>query len=121
MSPDGAGGSPPPTSGSRTVLAWQRTAFALLAGAALLTRLTAGRLGAASLAAPVAAAPLAVWLLWVGAARARGRGSAAGSGAGPAAGAADGAADGRLPAAVCAVTVVVGLTELAALLLGGTS
>lgn len=48
----------------RTVLAWQRTSLALLGGAALLARLTYGRLGVGAVIAAVAAAAAAAWVFW---------------------------------------------------------
>ena len=47
----------------RTALAWQRTALALVAGSAVLTRLTIDRLGLLALLSVGVAAPLGLWLL----------------------------------------------------------
>ena len=46
----------------RTALAWQRTALALVAGSAVLTRLTFERLGLLALLSVGVAAPLGLWL-----------------------------------------------------------
>jgi len=46
----------------RTALAWQRTALALVAGSAVLTRLTFERLGLLALVSVGLAAPLGLWL-----------------------------------------------------------
>jgi NADPH:quinone reductase-like Zn-dependent oxidoreductase len=51
------------TSNERTALAWQRTALALVAGAALIGRLTFDRLGWWSLLGAVLAAGLGAWVL----------------------------------------------------------
>ena len=47
---------------ARTALAWQRTALALAAGSAVLTRLTFERLGLLALVSVGVAAPLGLWL-----------------------------------------------------------
>ena len=104
--------APSGASGERTVLAWQRTAFSLLAGAAVLARLTGDRLGLASLAGLAITASLVLWavlVVVVGGVGVRGRSAAAVRDR-----------DGRPAAALCAGIVVVGLTELGALLLGGS-
>lgn len=49
----------------RTALAWQRTALALVAGSAVLTRLTFERLGLLALLSVGVAAPLGLWLFLV--------------------------------------------------------
>jgi uncharacterized membrane protein YidH (DUF202 family) len=59
VSAEGAEGA----ANERTALAWQRTALALLAGAALLSRLTLDALGAAALVGLAVAVPLAGWVL----------------------------------------------------------
>jgi uncharacterized membrane protein YidH (DUF202 family) len=46
----------------RTALAWQRTALSLMAGSALLARLTFDRLGAFSLASVLVGLPLGLWV-----------------------------------------------------------
>ena len=115
--PGGAGTDPPskagtaaprPASWDRTVLAWHRTGFALLAGAAVLSRLTADRLGPASVAGLVVVAVLVLWMVGAAVADARRRTGDYSRGR-----------DGHRTAALCAGIVVVGLTELAAVLLGG--
>ncbi|SEK70537.1 protein of unknown function [Blastococcus sp. DSM 46786] len=52
----------PGRANERTALAWQRTALALIAASALLTRFTADALGLVSLASMGAAMPLAAWV-----------------------------------------------------------
>ena len=101
-------GAPSTAIGERTLLAWQRTAFSLLAGAAALNRLTVDRLGAASVAGLAVTVPLVLWLLLVGAGRSRRRTPDVRR------------RDGRLPATLSAGIVVVGLTALAAVLVGGS-
>jgi len=101
--------APPAVSGDRTVLAWQRTAFSLLAGAAVLSRLTGDRLGTAALAGLGVTALLVLWVLVAGAAGTRGQTPADVR-----------ARDGRAAAALSAGIVAVGLTELAAVLVGGS-
>lgn len=91
----------------RTVLAWQRTALALVAGSAILTRLTVDILGWFALLSVGVAAPLGLWLMWEGrgrylrdagqSRRLQGRG-------------------GRAPLAVAIATIAIGATELVALL-----
>ena len=102
-------GAPPGVSGDRTVLAWQRTAFSLLVAAAVLSRLTGDRLGAASLAGLAVTALLVLWVVVLGVLGTRGQTPAAVR-----------ARDGRAAAALSAGIVVVGLTELAAVLVGGS-
>jgi uncharacterized membrane protein YidH (DUF202 family) len=93
----------------RTALAWQRTALALLAGAALLTRLTLDRLGWFALASVLVAGPLAGWvfvesrLRYAHTAQVRSR-------AGP--------RGGRAPFVLMLATVVIATVEIAALLAG---
>jgi uncharacterized membrane protein YidH (DUF202 family) len=97
----------PGVGNERTALAWQRTALSMVAGSALLSRLTVDQLGAAALVSFVVVAPLALWVFWESrgryrhdagiAARRRPRG-------------------GRAPAALAAATLLMAATELAALL-----
>jgi uncharacterized membrane protein YidH (DUF202 family) len=97
----------PGAGNERTALAWQRTALALVAGAALLTRLTLDRLGWFAVVSVVVAGPLAGWVFvesrrryaQAAAVRARPRG-------------------GRAPLALALATVVVATVELAALVAG---
>ncbi|MFC6288199.1 DUF202 domain-containing protein [Nocardioides sp. GCM10027113] len=84
---------------ARTTLAWQRTALALLAGSAALTRLTVDRLGWVALAAVAVAGPLAVWVFLESRRRSEDR-------------------SGRSPFALAVATVVLAGVELAALLTG---
>lgn len=49
-------------SNERTALAWQRTALALVAGAALLARLTTGRVGVLALVLLGLAVALSLWV-----------------------------------------------------------
>ena len=91
----------------RTALAWQRTALALVAGSAILSRLTFDRLGLLAVVSVAVAAPIGLWIFlesrgryWHDAgvrARPRPRG-------------------GRAPLALTIAVVTVGLTELAAML-----
>ena len=93
------------TPSARTELAWQRTALSLVAGSAVITRLTFARLGTVALAALLVALPLSGWVLLEsrlryrrdpGARRPRSRGG--------------------VPAAALALgTVIVAAVELAAL------
>lgn len=55
----------PGSSAERTALAWQRSALALLAGAAITVRLSFDRLGPVALVAPALVTPLACWVLLV--------------------------------------------------------
>ena len=103
-----ATGGPRPAAWDRTVLAWHRTGFALLAGAAVLNRLTADRLGPAALIGLVIASVLVLSTVGAAATDARSRTGDFVRGR-----------DGRPAATLCAAVVVVGLTELAAVLLGG--
>lgn len=91
----------------RTTLAWQRTALALVAGSAFLSRLTFERLGVAALLSVVVAAPLGCWL--VAASRTRSR-RAPGSGLY--------ARGGLAPALLTAATAAVAVTELLAVVSG---
>lgn len=99
----------PGSGNERTALAWQRTSLSLLAGSAVLTRLTLDRLGVAAFMSLAVAMPLAAWVLVESrvrqAQRARPGGIARPRG-------------GRAAAALAMATFVVGLTELAALLVG---
>lgn len=80
----------------RTALAWQRTALALIAGSAVLTRLTFERLGLLALVSVGVAAPLGLWLFLTS--RGRFRHEAA-------------------PLVLAAATSAVALVEIAALLM----
>ena len=97
----------PGRANERTALAWQRTALSLMAGAAILARLTFDRLGLVAVAVLGVALLLALWVLLESRGRydhdagTRRRQRPRG---------------GRAPAALAAATVVVGLTEAAALL-----
>jgi uncharacterized membrane protein YidH (DUF202 family) len=57
VGPDGG------ASNERTALAWQRTALALLAGAAVLSRVTLDTLGALALLSVAVALPMTGWVL----------------------------------------------------------
>jgi uncharacterized membrane protein YidH (DUF202 family) len=91
----------------RTALAWQRTALSLLAGSAIVTRLTADRLGLVAGLSAAVCAPLAAWLFLESRGRyrheSRGRLRPRGRG-------------GRAPFALAVATMVLGTVELAALL-----
>jgi uncharacterized membrane protein YidH (DUF202 family) len=95
----------PGRANERTALAWQRTALALIAGSALLTRFTAESLGLASLASVGAAMPLAAWVFLESRARyAHDAGTRRRSRP----------RDGRAPLALTLATTVIALTEAAA-------
>lgn len=93
-------------SNERTALAWQRTALSLLVGAAITGRLTFDRLGTGAIAPLVMAAGLAAWVFAESRLRyrdgpdrrrrTRGRG-------------------GRAALALTVSTVLIALTEIAAL------
>ncbi len=91
----------------RTALAWQRTALAVLAAAAILSRLTFDRLGLLALVSLGASAPIALWLFmesrgrYLHDAQVRVRPRPRG---------------GRAPLTLTIATLAIGLTELAALL-----
>jgi uncharacterized membrane protein YidH (DUF202 family) len=101
--------SPPPDPGlanERTSLAWQRTALSVVAGSALLARLTVADLGLGAVVALLVSVGLGLWIMsesrrrYVGdgpALRSRPRG-------------------GRAPAALALATLIVGLIELVWLL-----
>lgn len=99
--------SDPGVGNERTALAWQRTALSLVAGSAILTRLTIDRLGLFALASVIAAVPLGLWVFL----ESRGRYAH------------DAGVrlrlrprSGRAAAALAFCTVVLALTELAALI-----
>lgn len=93
----------------RTALAWQRTALSLLAGAAILSRLTYQRLGILSLVSLALALPLCIWVFVESSARYRhDAGIRLRSSRG-----------GKAPAALTAGLVCIGLTELAAIIRPG--
>jgi uncharacterized membrane protein YidH (DUF202 family) len=96
----------PGAANERTALAWQRTALSLLAGSAILSRITLDRLGLAAMTSVVVAVPLGSWVFFES--RARYRQSAGLQRRGRPRG-------GRAAAALAIATVCVGLTELAAL------
>jgi uncharacterized membrane protein YidH (DUF202 family) len=91
----------------RTALAWQRTALALLAGSAVVARLTLDRIGVLALVSLALTMPLALWVM----AESRGR-YAHDAGVRRRAR----SRSGRAPAALAVGTALVGCTELAALL-----
>lgn len=96
----------PGAQNERTALAWQRTALSLMAGSAVLARLTYERLGLLSLAGVLVAFVLSSWVFWESRGRyahsagvrvrVRGRG-------------------GRSAVALTAAVVAIALTELAAI------
>lgn len=49
----------------RTALAWQRTALAVIAAGAILTRVTVDRLGPVATFSVAVAAPLGLWVCWL--------------------------------------------------------
>lgn len=91
----------------RTALAWQRTALSLVAGAAVMARLTWGSLGAGALTLLAAAVGLALWVFvesrnrYAHSARVRRRPRPRG---------------GRAPLALATAATLVAATELWALL-----
>jgi uncharacterized membrane protein YidH (DUF202 family) len=96
----------PGISNERTALAWQRTALSLMAGSAVLTRLTMEHLGPLALVSVALALPLSLWVFFAS----RGRYSRdAGIGAKPR------SRDGRVPTALTIAIAIVALTEVAAL------
>ncbi|SNR95747.1 DUF202 domain-containing protein [Blastococcus mobilis] len=94
-------------SNERTALAWRRTALAAVAGAAIVARLTFGRLGVVSVVGLASAVAFAGWILVESSGRyrhqaatrlrSRDRG-------------------GRAPFFLAAATMTTGMVELAALL-----
>jgi len=100
----------PGAQNERTALAWQRTALSLMAGSAVLARLTYEPLGPLSLAGVLVAFPLSCWVFWESRGRyahsagVRKRGRDRG---------------GRSAAALAIAVVSLALTELAAILVSG--
>jgi uncharacterized membrane protein YidH (DUF202 family) len=92
---------------ARTALAWQRTALALLAGAAIVARLTLDSLGVLAVAAFLVVLPLAGWVLWESRARYL-RSAGARPSSRP--------RGGRAPLMLTVGTATIALTELGALL-----
>ena len=90
----------------RTALAWQRTALSLVAGSAMLSRVTLHQLGAVALLCFGVVAPLGLLVFWESGERYRH--DTGFSPRRPARG-------GRAPAAIAVATLVMGVTELAAL------
>lgn len=102
--------SDPGVYNERTALAWQRTALALAAAAAVVARLTLERIGVVAVASVLVTMPLAVWVM----AASRGRyAHTAGVRSRPR------SRGGRAPAMLAVVTVLVAFTELLALLGAG--
>lgn len=87
----------------RTALAWHRTALAIVAGSALITRLAYQQIGPLALLSVGVALPLGLWVFVESRARYDTRRRARSRG-------------GRAPAALVVATAAVGVTELAALL-----
>jgi uncharacterized membrane protein YidH (DUF202 family) len=99
----------PTVANERTALAWQRTALALLAGSAIVARLTADRIGLLAALSLVAVLPLAIWVM----AESRGRyAHDAGVRLRPR------PRGGRAPFVLTVATILIALTELAALVAG---
>lgn len=96
----------PGAGNARTALAWQRTALSLVAGSALLSRLTLDQLGSVALLSFAVVAPLGTWVFLESRGRYR---HDAGIALRPR------ARGGRAPAALALATLVMGVTELAAL------
>ena len=95
---------------ARTALAWQRTALSLLAGAAIVARLTLDSLGLVAVAAFLVVLPLAGWVLWESRARYL-RGAGMRRSPRP--------RGGRAPLMLTLATATIAVTELAALLVRG--
>ncbi len=91
----------------RTALAWQRTALALVAGSAVLTRLTFERLGLLALLSVGVAAPLGLWLFL----ESRGRHRLEAGHAGPTR-----TGSAAAPLVLTMATSAIALVEIAALL-----
>lgn len=96
----------------RTALSWQRTALSLVAAAAAMARLTVGRLGGAAVVTMAGAVVLTLWILVESAGRYRIRRPVGPDSAAPS----PPAPGGRAPTVLAAVTALIALTELAALL-----
>jgi uncharacterized membrane protein YidH (DUF202 family) len=94
----------------RTALAWQRTAVALLAGAAIVARLVLVRLGEVAVVCVVVALPVTLWVLWEGRSRYRREAVPRALRAPTDWGGA------RTPAALAAATALIALIELTALI-----
>lgn len=96
----------------RTALAWQRTALALLAGGAVVARLTLDRLGVFAVASLALELPLVLWVMVESRGRyhhdagIRERGRPRG---------------GRATAALAVAVVVIAVTELSALAVSARS
>jgi uncharacterized membrane protein YidH (DUF202 family) len=96
----------PTVPNERTALAWQRTALALLAGSAIVARLTVDRIGVLAVLSLVVVLPLATWVMvesrgrYAHDAGVRQRQRPRG---------------GRAPFVLAAATMLIALTELAAL------
>jgi uncharacterized membrane protein YidH (DUF202 family) len=95
----------PGVQNERTALAWQRTALSLLAGSAIVSRLTIERIGPAALLCVLAALPLTVWLLQLSRDRYRRHTADEQSRS----------RDGRAPLCLAIVTATISLTELLAI------
>ncbi|MGH3355301.1 MAG: DUF202 domain-containing protein [Nocardioidaceae bacterium] len=91
----------------RTALAWQRTALAMLAAAGVVSRLTLDRIGVLAVVSLLVVLPLVLWVML----ESRGRyAHDAGVRRRPR------SRGGRSPAFLATAIVLIGLTELAALL-----
>lgn len=91
----------------RTALAWQRTALGVVAGSAILARLTFARLGLLALVTVAIALPIGLWIFLESRARYR---HDAGIHLRPR------SRGGRSPFTLSLATMAIGFTELAALL-----
>ena len=98
----------PGVQNERTALAWQRTALSLLAGSAIVSRLTIERIGSAALLCVLAALPVTLWILHLSRVRYRRHTADEQSRS----------RDGRTPACLALVAVMVSLTELVAIAQG---
>ncbi len=102
------GAEPPGLANERTALAWQRTALSVVLGAMVVARLTVGRLGAGVAVVALAGLVLGGWVALEGVARYRTRRTH------PVAEPAH--RGGRVTLLLAGTVVLVGLTELAAIL-----
>jgi hypothetical protein len=100
---------PPTDFHERTALAWQRTSLAIVAGSAVLTRITIGRIGLVALLSVVIGAPLGLWVMFESRERYRSRVAS------PSAAFDRG---GRAAAALAVATFAVGVTGLVAVFAG---
>ena len=97
----------PGISNERTALAWQRNALALVAGTAIIMRLSFDQLGPVALVSAALIVPLAGWVLLESRKRYAHHGGTRIRSTPP---------DGRAPAALALATIVLAAVELVALI-----